>query len=286
MTHLQIHKPNFFILGAGRSGSTYLYALLRQHPDIFLTSIKEPTFFCKPFQVIKNPIDYYGLYDQVTYEAIRGEASHAYLSNPSTAGILKALFPEARFVVILRNPADRAYSLYHWMRRYGFEYLNSFEAALKAEESRYKSAYFKRHCPQYFFNSLYFRSGLYGKQLSRYFEIFSKDQFYIVKHEDFITDPVNHLKEIFRFLEIDQNFIPNLEVDRNEGSVTTRFPGIHYIVNTQLKWLGKVRKVSMKYLKKVNMQNIEPMSQKTRNSLLDKYSPDLDLLLDMTGISF
>ena len=129
-----MNKPNFFILGAGRSGSTFLWDLLRQHPNIFLTSPKEPNFFCKPYQGIKNPIDYFELFDSVSDEAIRGEASHAYLSNPTTAKVLKALFPESKFVVILRNPADRAYSLYHWMRRNGLEYINTFEAALEAED--------------------------------------------------------------------------------------------------------------------------------------------------------
>jgi hypothetical protein len=286
MTLLQINKPNFFILGAGRSGSTYLYYLLKQHPDIFLTSPKEPTFFCKPFQVIKNPIRYFELYDQASDEAIRGEASHAYLSNPSTAKILKALFPESRFLVILRNPVDRAYSLYHWMRRNGFEYINSFEAALKAEDSRCNSATFKRNCQHYFYNFLYFRSGLYGGQLHRYFSIFPKQQFHIVKQEAFITDPINHLKKIFHFLEVDQDFTPQLEGGENRGKMTSRFPGIQYYANTQLNHLGMLRKVSLSLLERVNMKNIEPMSQETRKLLSDKYSSDLQHLLDMTGISF
>jgi len=286
MTHVKIKKPNFFILGAGRSGSTHLYYLLRQHPDIFLTSPKEPTFFCKPFQVIKNPIDYFELYDSASDEAIRGEASHAYLSNPSTPKVLKALFPESKFLVILRNPADRAFSLYHWMRRKGFEYINSFEAALEAEESRYTSANFKRNCPQYLYNSLYFRSGLYGEQLRRYFTMFSKKQFHIVKHEEFIADPVSHLNEIFHFLEVDQDFIPQFEVGRNEGKITSRYPGIHYYANTKLNRSGKVSKVSRRILGRLNMKNIKPISQKTRKLLLDKYSSDLHDLLDMTGISF
>ena len=281
-----MNKPNFFILGAGRSGSTYLYYLLRQHSDIFLTQPKEPNFFCESFQIIKNPIDYYKLYDTGSAEVIRGEASHAYLSNPSTAKVLKALFPESRFVVILRNPADRAYSLYHWMRRNGFEYINSFEAALEAEELRCSSANFKSNCPQYFYNSLYFRSGLYGEQLNRYFKLFSKHQFHIVKHEEFITDPISHVKEIFRFLEVDQNFISQLDESRNEGQVTSRFSGIQYFVRTKLDQCGMSGRVPMGLLKKVNMKNVEPISKETRKILLDRYSSDLNLLFDMTGISF
>ncbi|MEE9492317.1 MAG: sulfotransferase [Gammaproteobacteria bacterium] len=252
MTLTSINKPNFFILGAGRSGSTQLYHLLRQHPDVFLTNPKEPSFFCEPFQVIKNPIEYFELYDAVSDEAIRGEASHVYLTNPTTAKVLKGLFPEARFVVILRNPAERAYSLYQWMRRYRYEPVHTFEAALEEEESRYNSASFRADCPQYFYNYLYFMSGLYGQQLQRYFSLFSKQQFHIVKFEEFIVDPANHLKEIFRFLDVDQGFSPQLAVDRNEGDAAT----------------------------------YEPLSIQTKELLLEAYSSDLHHLSDMTGISF
>ena len=108
-----IHKPNFFILGAGKSGTTSMHSYLRKHPEIFMPKYKEPTFFSKGFQKIKNPINYFELYDLVNTESVIGEASHAYLSNPSTARVLKALFPEAKFLVILRNSADRGYSLYN-----------------------------------------------------------------------------------------------------------------------------------------------------------------------------
>ena len=281
-----VNKPNFFILGAGRSGSTYLYYLLRQHPDIFLTKPKEPAFFCKPFQRIKNPIDYFELYDSVSNEVIKGEASHAYLSNPATSKILKALFPESKFVVILRNPANRAYSLYHWMRRRGYEYINTFEAALEAEELRYNSSRFMNNCPQYFYNSLYFRSGLYGEQLQRYFSIFSKQQFHIIKFEEFIADPGSHLHEVFRFLGVDQDFCPQLEVGQNDGKITSRFPGIQYYITTELKRFGRVREPLVRLLRRVNVTNVPPLSKKTKELLLDRYSSDLRHLFDITGISF
>jgi hypothetical protein len=286
MTLSHTNKPNFFILGAARSATTYLWGLLRQHPEIFLAKVKEPTFFCKPFQVIKNPIDYYQLYESVSDEPIRGEASHAYLSNPTTAKVLKALFPDSKFVVILRNPADRAYSLYHWMRRRGYEYINKFEAALEAEESRYNSSIFMNNCPQYFYNFLYFRSGLYGEQLQRYFAIFAKHQFHIIKFEEFIADPINHLTKIFLFLGVDQDFSPQLKVIKNDSKVTSRFPGIQYYVKTKFRRSGRMRKACSSLLKRLNMKNIEPLLKETRELLLARYSSDLRNLFDMTGISF
>ena len=88
MSHTYINKPNFFILGAGKSGTTSLYYHLKEHPDIFLTDVKEPTFFCEGFQVVKNPIKYFELYDSVSTENIIGQASHAYMSKPTNAQVI------------------------------------------------------------------------------------------------------------------------------------------------------------------------------------------------------
>jgi hypothetical protein len=155
---------------------------------------------------------------------------------------------------------------------------------LEAEELRYNSTEFKHNCPQYFWNSLYFRSGLYGEQLSRYFGIFSIDQFHIIKYEEFISNPIKYLQEIFHFLGVEQDFMPQLAVGKTEGKITSRYPGVQYFVKTKLYRLGLVRKVSMKLLHRINMKSIEPMSLKTRNLLLDRYSSDLRHLSNVTGI--
>jgi hypothetical protein len=271
------NKPNFFILGAGKSGTTSLYYYLQQHPDIFLSSIKETCFFNENFQIVKNPIKYFELYDDVCNEKIIGEASHVYFSNPSTAKVLHALFPNAKFIVILRNPADRAYSLYHHMRRYGFEKINNFGKALLAEEIRFKSKKFKENCPHYFYNYMYFRSGLYGEQIDRYFKLYPRDQFYIIKFEDFINDSLSFLKKIFAFLGVDQHFSPTIEI-HNEGKKTARYSLIQY-------YLQKITK-RITILSEINMMDIPALDTQTRDLLFCRYSDDLQTLYELTGISF
>src|SRR5829696_6529096 len=102
-----IRLPNFFILGAGRTGTTTLYNVLKHHPDVFLPTPKEPTFFSEPFQVVRTPIRYASLFEEAGGHRAVGDASHAYLSHPDAARTLRAFFPDARFVVVFRNPADR-----------------------------------------------------------------------------------------------------------------------------------------------------------------------------------
>ncbi|UCD86500.1 MAG: sulfotransferase, partial [Desulfobacterales bacterium] len=280
-----INRPNFFILGAGRCGTTSLYYYLKQHPDIFMSPVKEPCFFCEGFQVVDNPIQYFELFDFVENETLIGEASHAYLTNPSTARVLKALFPEAKFAVILRNPADRAYSLYHWMRRYGFEKINTFEKALKAEEKRVDSQSFRNKCPQYYYNFLYFRSGLYAEQIERYFSLFDRNQFHFLTLEQLKTDPETSVKAILKFLHLSTDFKPDTQI-RNKGLLTTRVPLIQYILITKVKRPFWLRKLGKKILRKTNFKEIPPIRTETRKTLLLRYDKDLRKLYHLTGVHF
>lgn len=285
------HKPNFFILGAGKCGTTSLYAHLKQHPQIFMSPVKEPSFFCESFQVVNNAIDYFRLFDGVGDETVIGEASHVYFSNPATARVLKTLFPEARFVVILRNPADRAYSLYHHMRRYGFEHVGSFEKAIEAEEERFASESFKKKCPQYPYNYYYFRSGHYGEQVQRYFDLFEPSRFRFLTLDQLRTDPDGSIKGIFDHLELD----PNVDIDyrvHNEGNLTRRYPKPQYLWRTRIFPVLRKRKMFktcewvIKLLDKANVMPVPPMNPATRSALVARYAPDRKKLEALTGIVF
>jgi hypothetical protein len=280
-----LNKPNFFILGAGKSGTTSLYSYLKQHPSVFMSPVKEPTFFCKGFQVVKDPIQYFELFDSVNGEPVIGEASHAYLTYPSTARVLKALFPEAKFVVVLRNPADRAYSLYHHMRREGDERISTFEEALEYEEKRASSDKFRDNCPQYFYNFLYFRSGLYGEQIERYLSLYSYDQFHFLTLDELKRNPKGALDSILRFLHLNTEFEPILKV-RNEGLITARVPLIQYLWKHKVKHPQFIRKQGFKILSKINFIKVPPIRTETRKALLARYASDLENLNRLTGIRF
>src|SRR5205823_7828937 len=135
---MAIPLPNLFVLGAGKCGTTTLHNLLSLHPSIVMSKPKEPSFWCRSFQVVKNPMEYFSLFSvrNGATAIYRGESSHVYFSNPETAEVIAALFPDAKFIVILRDPMQRAYSLYRHMRRGNHESIPTFHEALVKEDER------------------------------------------------------------------------------------------------------------------------------------------------------
>ena len=205
-------KPNFFILGAGKCGTTTLYGMLRQHPEIFMPSVKEPTFYCSHYQVISDPVTYHGLFADTDAFACRGEASHAYFSNPETPALLHLLYPDAKFILILRNPSNRAYSMFQDLRKMGVETISDFVDALNAEESRFNDRDFFSICPQYFWNFMYKRSSRYDIQLARYLELYPLSQFFVMSLSELRNDPITWAKSIFSFLGVSKKFTPYVGV--------------------------------------------------------------------------
>jgi Sulfotransferase domain len=210
--------PNLFILGAGRCGTTTLWDILGQHPDIHVSSIKEPSFFCSYYQVVTNPVDYARLFDSDA--RYRVDASHVYLSNPESAQLLKDFFPAAKFIVILRDPKRRANSLYNRMRRPRpnskiLEPIKDFADALRAEDRRLKSRKFFRNCRQYFWNYMYCRSSFFDEQLARYFALFEREQFYVLSLAELSSDAATATKKLFTFLDVNTELSQNTFTPRN-----------------------------------------------------------------------
>lgn len=200
-------KPNLFILGAGKCGTTSLYHLLARHPDIKVSEVKEPSFFCSHFQVVSNPVTYFGLFD--SDRKYRVDASHVYFSNPETAPLLASLFPDARFLLILREPKARALSLYQHMHRAihadgrPMELMASFHDALAVEAERFASPAFHAGCRHYFWNFMYMRSSLYDGQLARYLNLYPRERFLVMTLAELQAVPEQIIASIAAFLQVD-----------------------------------------------------------------------------------
>ena len=284
-------KPNFFILGAAKSGTTSLFHCLEGHPEVFIPPLKETNFFSDGFQgfdSITRATHYFERMGEGKGKKRIGEGSHSYLTSPRAAKTLKLLFPDCKLLVILRNPADRGFSLYHHLRRLGYEKYSTFEKALEAEEWRMNDQKFIDTCGENIYNVMYFRSGFYGEQIQRYQKYFDADQLLITTFDKLIQDSKAVLSEICEFLEIDYNLCPGLP-SANKGSVTARFPWLNHFFSIRL---GRIifpvdKPLGIKdHFKKHLFVPKPKLNPDTKRMLMEKYADDQALLHELTGIRF
>ncbi len=221
--------PNFFVIGAQKCGTTALYMALKEHPEINMSSVKEPRYFAfannpPNFQgpgsehfnsnVIRQITDYSQLFNQTDNFPARGEASPIYLSSyqpGETARQIHNLIPDARLIAIIRQPAERAWSAYLHHRRFGFEPLKSFRKALDQENLRKSMNWYP--------GWRYLQNGLYAENLKPYFELFDREQIRVYFYEDWNNKPAEVITDIFNFLEVDSNYKSNIQLRHNVSLV-------------------------------------------------------------------
>ena len=192
-----IARPNFFVLGAAKCGTTTLQEILAAHPQIFMTKQKEPHFFDFDTYYPRG-LDRY-LRDHFRGAAgfkARGEATPSYLAweRKVRDRIRRDLGKDLRFVVILRDPVKRAWSHYLHQRCNCVE-TESFERALELEPTRLSAGK-----PPF---TAYFRDGLYAHQLRAWFEAFPREHFLVLLTDDLAEDPGAVARQAFRFLDVD-----------------------------------------------------------------------------------
>lgn len=218
--------PNFLIIGAEKSGTTALYHYLRQHPQIYMSPVKEPRFFSYtegqkpkrggPGHFTTEPITdiaaYRRLFDGVSRETAIGEATPNYIVNPEAPARIRRYIPDVKLIAILRNPAERAYSSFLQARWLGVEPITDFARALQEEEARKQNGWAGGWWR-------YKTKGFYYRQLKRYFDTFGRRQLRVYLYEDFRADPVSILQEIFEFLNVDTTFIPDTTIKTNVSGV-------------------------------------------------------------------
>jgi len=165
--------PNFFIVGAVRSGTSSLYAYLKNIPGIYMSPVKEPNYFSSatiPDDHFSEPIldkkKYLSLFEKAKDEKIIGEASPSYLPDPEAPKLIHQVSPYARILISLRDPVERAFSHYHLNIRYHSEKLSFHDAIEKILSKKYD--------PQK--SNRYLHSGLYSENVKTYLDTFGAEQ--------------------------------------------------------------------------------------------------------------
>ena len=176
--------PSFVIIGAAKAATTWLGSNLQLHPGVFMPG-PEPHFFSREFE---RGISWYATWFQGAGEGQAvGEKSADYLAHPAAAGRMRAALPEARLVVQLRNPVERAYSDYCMLFRRG---------EVGGNPARYLDAQHARR-------GRFLQDGLYGQHLSRYFDVFPRDQIMCVVYDDLKQNPAQIFSAVCRHVGVD-----------------------------------------------------------------------------------
>ena len=208
----KLRKPDFLIIGVGKGGTTSLYNYLIQHPQVLSPIVKEINFWSGNFN---QGIDWYLAHFPPTSKQknyLTGEASPGYFGNLEAATRILSFFPNIKLIILLRNPVDRAIShYYHWVR------LNkenrALETAINYElEILQNSTVNSNFCSNHWQKKLYYLAvGVYIKFLEKWMALFPKEQFLILKTEDFNAHPANTMKQVFQFLDLPDYQIPDYQ---------------------------------------------------------------------------
>ena len=221
-------EPNFFIVGAMKAGTSSICRYLSQHPQVFLSRIKEPNYYVweslrstdsfmvsspqglvpiKFTQMIRTKEQYAQLFERSIGYRARGEASPLYLPHPHAAARIKTHHPNAKIIALLRNPITRAYSAYCYRRSHGLEPERTFLEALRSELSGERD--------NWSYDMQYLHTGHYAGQVKRYVEAFGNENVLLVNFDHLRSDASSACRRILDHLSlpahdtIRTNFVAN-----------------------------------------------------------------------------
>ncbi len=188
--------PNFLIIGSQKGGTTSLYNVLRQHPQIYMSETKEINFFFRS-EVWQRGVEYYQSFFAEVPETAKawGEASPGYICHPAAPERIHGLMPEVKLILVARNPIERAYSQYWDNRRHLSEPRHFSEVV-----DLYLSDYYLPGVPGYF------SRGVYMRYIRKYLGFFPPEQLLVLVFEELVRDPVGFYRRIFEFLGVNADF--------------------------------------------------------------------------------
>jgi len=220
-------KVDFFIVGAPKAGTTSLYHYLNEHPQVEMSSQKEPDYFSD--KAIQEQGIYYGKnrintlekYESLFIkkeEVIYGEGSVSYLFYENVAEEIKKYNSNAKIIVMLRNPIDRAFSHYLMDYRLGLV-SDSFEDIIN-KKSKHKNAHL--------FYQQYIEVSEYAKQIQRYVNVFIPDNVLLIDYEDFKKNVSGTVDVVYGFLNISTEFAADVNTKHNTFTMPKN-KGIRFI---------------------------------------------------------
>src|SRR5438094_6067974 len=196
---------NFVIGGTQKGGTSALDSFLRQHPEICLPETKKELHYFdreKNFEKRPNYKQYHAYFRPKPRHRVMGEATPSYMYWTATPYRIWRYNPEMKWILVLRNPVERAFSGWNMETKRGTEHL-SFKEAVEQEAVRCRKALPLQH--RVF---SYVDRGFYAHQVRRLFNIFGEDNLLVLLNEELRNDHKKTLRRVFEFLGVDSSFVP------------------------------------------------------------------------------
>lgn len=276
-------RPTFVVIGAAKAGTTALYWYLDEHPQTYMSPLKETNFFAygrdangrlrygDP-ELHRFPIRTRSAYDELFADAGHadavGEISPLYLECPEAPERIAALLPDARIVCGLRHPVDRAYSDYlMYLRNRGLHFDPRRDLVPTAAWAQ----------P----DSHWMRISRYHEMLSRYFAAFPREHIHVYLFDDLVSAPLQVVQQIYRFVGVDDSFVPDLATPHNVGGVPRNMRFERLLTSKRLRaavdaWVPRQVADLARRVRTSNLQAAPRLPGTLRAELIGRFSDDID----------
>ncbi len=294
--------PDFFIVGAPKAGTTALHAALARHPALYMSAVKEPKFFLTdgPPPARGGPGDaatyrehvwrrgdYEALFDSAPAGVLRGESTPFYLYDRTAQRRIRALIPDAKLIVILRDPVERAHSNWTHLWSAGLDPIGGVVRACADEDRRIEAGW----AAFWHYTAL----GRYGEQLEHLYTVFPGDQVMVFRYRALIENPAGVLDRICAFLRIPTGVLT--EVPRENVTAHPHLTLRHRALSQALRIAvtasavlpGRTQAATTSQLERRLQQDApprQPLTWDERQALIPRFEADIRLLERITGESF
>jgi hypothetical protein len=286
---LGLMLPTFMVIGAAKAGTTALYWYFAEHPQVFMSQVKETNYFAYGLDEagqllygnsdihhfpVKSFVEYERLFARAGRATAVGEVSPLYLESPQAAGRIRSRLPETTIICCLRNPIDRAYSDYlMYLRNRGRRFDPSRE--LTAASGWLQP------------DSHWMRIGCYYSQLARYFDVFPRHQLHVFLFEELKRDPLQVIQQLYGLVGVDPEFKPDLQTPHNIGGMpASRL--VESLFKTRLTrtvqpWIPKRAANWVKWIRTRNMLEAPPLPHDLRQELTSHFRDDICRTSELIG---
>jgi len=207
--------PNFLYVGPDKAGSSWIHEMLLKHPDVYMTPAKDLYYFDRYYD--RGPGWYAAQFEAAREEKIVGEVCQDYLFHPEAAARIRDTLGPVRIMVSLRDPVERAWSSYLYMRKHGIG-PDTFAEALESRPELLEH-------------------GRYATSLDRFLELFPRELIHVALFDDLVDDPQHFLDGITEFLEIDRLPLAEKDLEARLPAAKARSVRLAWVARRSADWV-------------------------------------------------